>query len=60
MASGSGLNLWVWLAGNGIYGFGCKEVCRFPHITYPLLLLYLFFFAEHPYILFIFKMFFVL
>ena len=27
-------------------GCGCKEVYRFPHITYPsLLLLYLFFFA---------------
>ena len=26
-------------------GCGCKEVYRFPHITYPLLLLYLLFFA---------------
>ena len=27
-------------------GCGCKEVYRFPHITYPyILLLYLFFFA---------------
>ena len=37
MASGSG-NLWVLLAGagcGGIYGCGCKEVYRFPHITYP-------------------------
>ena len=35
MASGSGWNLWVWLAGGGIYVCGCEEVCRFPHITYP-------------------------
>ena len=28
MASGSGWNLWVWLAGGGC---GCKEVYRFPH-----------------------------
>ena len=26
-------------------GCGCKEVYRFPHTTYPLLLLYLFLFA---------------
>ena len=32
MASGSGWNLWVWLAGGEC---GCKEVYRFPHITYP-------------------------
>ena len=29
MTSGSGWNLWVWLVGV------CKEVYRFPHITYP-------------------------
>ena len=30
----------------GIYGCGCKEVYRLPHITYPyVLLLYLFFLA---------------
>ena len=28
VASGSTWNLWVWLV-------GCKEVCRFPHISYP-------------------------
>ena len=32
VASRSGWNLWVWLAGSGC---GCKEVYRFPHITYP-------------------------
>ena len=26
----------VWLVGvGGMYGCGCKEVYRFPHITYP-------------------------
>ena len=49
MASGSGWNLWVWLAGGGcgLYlwvwvesmgvssGCGCKAVYRFPHTTYP-------------------------
>ena len=44
MASGSGWNLWVWLAGGACgwnlwtmgaaSGFGCTEVNRFPHITY--------------------------
>ena len=28
----SGWNLWVWLVSSGC---GCKEVYRFPHITYP-------------------------
>ena len=32
----SGWNVWVWLVGEGgIYGYGCKEVYRFPHTTYP-------------------------
>ena len=36
-------------------GCGCKEVYRFPHSTYPyILLLYLFFLQQHPYFLFIF------
>ena len=43
VASGSGWDLWVWLAGSGC---GCKEVYRFPHITFiPIYSLYLFFFA---------------
>ena len=39
---------WVWLVGvGGMYGCGCKEVYRFPHIYYlSLLLLYLFFFCS--------------
>ena len=52
----SGWNVWVWVVGvvsrrrvwlvgeGGIYGCGCKEVYRFPHTTF-LLLLYLFFFT---------------
>ena len=41
-------------------GCGCKEVYRFPHITYPYSsCIYLFFFQQHPYFLFIFKMFFI-
>ena len=38
VASGSGWNLWVWLAG-GIY--------RFPHITYPYSSC-IFSFLQHP------------
>ena len=41
---------WVWLVGvGGIYGCGFKEIYRFPHTTYPLLLLYLYFLQQHPY-----------
>ena len=37
---------WVWVESMGMAsGCGCKEVYRFPHITYPLFLLYLLFFA---------------
>ena len=43
MASGSGYNLWEWLAGGmmcvesmGVaIGYGCKEVYRFSHIIFP-------------------------
>ena len=54
---------WMWVESMGVAsGCGCKEVYRFPHITYylSLLLMYLFFFAAASYFLFIFKMFFVL
>ena len=59
MASGNEWNLWVWLAGGGC---GCKEVCRFPHITYPYSSCICSFLQQHPYFLFIFnnKMFFAL
>ena len=27
---------WVWVESMGVTsGYGCKEVYRFPHITYP-------------------------
>ena len=41
-------------------GCGCKEVYRFPHITYPYSSSICSFLQQHPYFLFIFKMFFVL
>ena len=41
-------------------GCGCKEVYRFPHITYPYSSCICSFLQQHPYFLFIFKMFFVL
>ena len=32
---------WVWVESMGVAsGCGCKEVYRYPHITYPLLYLY--------------------
>ena len=39
----------------GIYGCGCKEVYRFPHITYPYSSCICSFLQQHPYFLFIFK-----
>ena len=42
-------------------GCGCKEVYRFPHITYPyIFLLYLFFFAAASLLFIIFFMFLVI
>ena len=41
-------------------GCGCKEVYRFPHTTYPYSSCICSFLQQHPYFLFIFKMFFVL
>ena len=42
MTSGSGWNLWVWLAGGGWNLWECsvgvvvrRYIYRFPHITYP-------------------------
>ena len=67
-----GWNVWVWLVGvvrrrwewvesMGVAtGCGCKEVYRFPHTTYHLLLLYLFFFTASLLLVHFFKMFFVL
>ena len=48
----------VWLVGVGVAtGCGCKYIYSFPHSTY---LYSVFFLQQHPYFLFIFKMFFVL
>ena len=67
----SGWNVWVWLVGvvsrrwvwlvgvGGIYGCGFKEVYRFPHTTYPYSSCICTFLQQHPYFLFIFKMFFL-
>ena len=41
-------------------GCGCKEVYRFPHITYPYSSCISSFLQQHPYFFFILKMFFVL
>ena len=41
-------------------GCGCKEVYRFPHTTYPYSSCICSFLEQHPYFLFILKMFFVL
>ena len=48
----------MWVESMGVAsGCGCKEVYRFPHIYYlSLLLLYLFFFQQHPYFCSIKKM----
>ena len=67
VASGSGWNLWMWLAGDGcewnlwVWLVGV-DIYRFPHITYPYSsCTYLFFFAAAS-LLFIkiFLLFFVL
>ena len=39
----------------GIYGCGCKEVYRLPHITYLYYFCICSFLQQHPYFLFIFK-----
>ena len=36
-------------------GCGCKEVYRFPHITYPYSSCICSFLQQHPYFLFIFN-----
>ena len=51
----------VWLVGEGgIYGCGCKEVYRFPHTTYPHSSCICSFLQQHPYFLYILKMFLIL
>ena len=53
---------WVWLVewveSMGVAsGCGCKEVYRFPHITYDYSSCICSFLQQHPYFLFIFKCF---
>ena len=49
---------WVWVESMGVSrGCGCKEVYRFPHITYPYSSCICPFLQQHPYFLFILKMF---
>ena len=51
---------WVWVETMGVASGCCKEVYRFPHITYPYSACICSFLQQHPYFLFILKMFFVL
>ena len=55
MTSGSGCNLWMWLV-SVVVG---RYIYRFPHITYPYSSCICSFLQQHPYFLFIFKMFFI-
>ena len=56
VASGSEWNLWVWLVGVIVR----RYIHRFPHTTYRYSSCFCSFLKQHPYFLFIFKMFFVL
>ena len=47
--------MWMWVESMGVAsGCGCKEVYRFPHITYPYSSCICSFLKQHPYFLFIF------
>ena len=63
MASGSGWNLWVWLAGSEcvyIVGVVVRRYIDFLILLIPTPLVSVLFLQQHPYFLLIFKMFFVL
>ena len=46
---------WMWEKSMGVAsGCGCKEVYRFPHITYPYSSCIRSFLQQHPYFLLIF------
>ena len=55
VARGRGWNLWVWLLGVVV-----RRYIDLPHTTYPYSSCICSFLQQHPYFLFIFKMFFVL
>ena len=57
MASGSGWNLCVWLVGVVVRRY---IYFNFPHTTYPYSSSICSFLQQHPYFLFILKMFFIL
>ena len=67
MASRSGWNLWVWLAEGGcgwnlwvwLVGVVAKRYIDFLILLIPTPLVSVLFLRQHPYFLFIFKMFFV-
>ena len=45
---------WMWVESMGVAsGCGCKEVYRFPHITYHYSYCICSFLQQHPYFLFI-------
>ena len=47
---------WMWVESMGVAsGCGCKEVYRFPHITYPYYSCIGSFLQQHPYFLLIFN-----
>ena len=47
---------WVWVESMGVAsGCGCKELYRFPHITYPYSSCICSFLQQNPYFLFIKK-----
>ena len=56
VASGSGWNLWVWLLGVVVR----RYIDFLAHTTYPYSSCICYFLQQHPYFLFILKMFFVL
>ena len=49
---------WMWVESMGVAsGCGCKEVYRFPHITYRYSSCICSFLQQHPYFLFILNVF---
>ena len=61
MVSGSGWNIWVWLAGVCLVGVVVRRYIDFLILLIPTPLVYICsFLQQHPYFLLIFLMFFVL
>ena len=52
---------WMWVESMGVAsGCGCREIYRFPHITYPSSSCICSFLQQHPYFLLIKIFFFIL